>query len=102
MEWELLARDAYTDIGTAYYISFGAHGPRAQDPPGEAWKVALYTAVGIGASFVLFVVIRQFGGGPPSTMNREWEEATNEYLKVRYTIPFPCLILFLFFPLEAA
>jgi cytochrome c oxidase subunit 4 len=39
--------------------------------------------VGIVASFVLFVTIRAFGGQPPSTMNREWEEATNEYLKVR-------------------
>jgi cytochrome c oxidase subunit 4 len=71
----------------AYYIAFGAHGPRAQDPPGEGWRVAMYTGIGIAASFVLFVTIRSFGGGAPRTMNREWEEATNEYLKVRYHPP---------------
>lgn len=26
--------------------------------------------------------MRFFGGPPPSTMNKEWQEATNEYLKV--------------------
>ena len=50
--------------------------------------MAMYTAIGIGASFALFVTIRSFAGSPPHTMNREWEEATNEYLKVRYNIPF--------------
>jgi hypothetical protein len=32
------------------------------------------------------MAIRAFGGQPPRTMNREWEEATNEYLKVRYAL----------------
>lgn len=49
--------------------------------------MAMYTAIGIATSFALFVTIRSFGGKPPHTMNREWEEATNEYLKVRYNIP---------------
>jgi hypothetical protein len=67
----------------AYYIAFGAHGPRAATPPGEGWKVAAYTAVGVGASLALFVLIRQFAGGDPATMTKEYQEATNEYLKVR-------------------
>jgi hypothetical protein len=67
---------------TAYYIAFGAHGPRALPPPGEGWKVAAYTAIGVGVSFLLFVGIRTFARGSPSTMNKEWQEATNEYLKV--------------------
>lgn len=66
----------------AYYIAFGAHGPRALPPPGEGWKVAGYTALGIGISLALFSTIRLFAKGSPSTMNKEYQEATNEYLRV--------------------
>ncbi|KAI1178187.1 cytochrome c oxidase subunit IV family [Nemania sp. FL0916] len=65
----------------AYWIAFGAHGPRAQPPPDENRKIALHTAIGILVSFVIFVTIRSFARGPPSTINKEWEEATNEILK---------------------
>ncbi|KAI1495849.1 cytochrome c oxidase subunit IV [Biscogniauxia marginata] len=65
----------------AYWIAFGPHGPRAQAPADEGRKVALYTAIGILTSFVIFASIRAFGGQPPSTMNKEWQEASNEYLK---------------------
>jgi hypothetical protein len=74
---------------TAYYIAFGAHGPRALPPPGEGWKVAGYTALGVGISFAVFVAIRMFAKGSPGTMNKEYQEATNEYLKV-------CLLLLSF------
>jgi len=67
---------------TAYYIAFGAHGPRALPPPGEGWRVAGYTAVGVAVSFALFVTLHMFARGPPSTMTKEYQEATNEYLKV--------------------
>ena len=70
------------NVETAYYIAFGAHGPRALPPPGEGWKIAGYTTLGIGVSFALFVVIRMFGKGSPATMTKEYQEATNEYLKV--------------------
>jgi drug/metabolite transporter (DMT)-like permease len=76
--WQKLTRIPQT----AYYIAFGAHGPRALPPPGEGWKVAGYTAVGILASFLLFVGIRMGAKGSPPTMNKEYQEATNEYLKV--------------------
>ena len=69
-------------VQTAYYIAFGAHGPRAGSPPGEAWKVLAYTGIGVGVSFVIFMLIRMGAGGAPSTMNKEYQEATNEYLKV--------------------
>ncbi|KAI2617472.1 cytochrome c oxidase subunit IV [Hypoxylon sp. NC1633] len=65
----------------AYWIAFGAHGPRAAAPADEGRKVALYTALGIIASFAIFATIRAFGGPAPSTMTREYQEATNEYLK---------------------
>jgi len=71
----------------AYYIAFGAHGPRALPPPGEGWKVAGYTAVGVGVSFLLFMAIRMGAKGSPSTMNKEYQEATNEYLKSQNSEP---------------
>ncbi|KAK0127915.1 Cytochrome c oxidase subunit 5A [Cadophora gregata f. sp. sojae] len=71
----------------AYYIAFGAHGPRAQAPPNEGWKVFGYVCAGIGATFVLFAGIRSFAKGGPSTMNKEYQEATNEYLKVCLYVP---------------
>lgn len=72
----------------AYYIAFGAHGPRALPPPGEGWKVAGYTALGVGISFAVFVAIRMFAKGSPGTMNKEYQEATNEYLKVCLLLPY--------------
>ncbi|EHL00571.1 putative Cytochrome c oxidase polypeptide 5, mitochondrial [Glarea lozoyensis 74030] len=71
----------------AYYIAFGAHGPRAATPPGEAWKVLGYTGVGIAVSFVIFVLIRMGSNGPATTMTKEYQEATNEYLKSQNAEP---------------
>ncbi|KAL7624527.1 Cytochrome c oxidase subunit 5B, mitochondrial [Parahypoxylon ruwenzoriense] len=65
----------------AYWIAFGPHGPRAVPPPDEGRKVALYTAIGVFVSFALFALMRSFGGAAPSTMTKEWQEASNEYLK---------------------
>ncbi|KAI5923783.1 cytochrome c oxidase subunit IV [Camillea tinctor] len=65
----------------AYWIAFGPHGPRAQAPPDEGRKVALYTAIGVLVSFVIFAGARAFGGAKPSTMTKEWQEASNEFLK---------------------
>ncbi|KAK4043616.1 cytochrome c oxidase [Parachaetomium inaequale] len=71
----------------AYWIAFGPHGPRALDPPGEGKKVALYTAIGVGASLLLFATMRSFAKPPPSTMTKEWQEATNEFLKNQKSDP---------------
>ncbi|KAI9651064.1 Cytochrome c oxidase subunit 5B, mitochondrial [Ciborinia camelliae] len=71
----------------AYYIAFGNHGPRAQTPPGEGWKVLGYTLTAVGVSLSLFLFIRMFAKGSPSTMNKEWQEATNEYLKEQNSEP---------------
>ncbi|KAK1772700.1 putative cytochrome c oxidase [Phialemonium atrogriseum] len=72
----------------AYWIAFGPHGPRALPPPGEGKKVALYTAVGVGVSLAFFVAIRMFAGPAPHTMTKEWQEASNEYLKSQKADPF--------------
>ncbi|KAL8365798.1 hypothetical protein RB595_004532 [Gaeumannomyces hyphopodioides] len=71
----------------AYWIAFGAHGPRALDPPGEGKKVALYVAVGMGVSLALFALIRSFAGPAPASMTKEWQEQTNEYLKSQNADP---------------
>lgn len=67
---------------TAYWIAFGPHGPRALPPPDETFKIVSYTAIGIAVAFGIIFAVKQFARPPPSTMNKEWEEQTNEYLKV--------------------
>lgn len=71
---------------TAYWIAFGAHGPRAVTPPGEGWKVLGYTLAGVAVSFALFASVRAFARGPPATMTKEYQEASNEYLLVCFPL----------------
>ncbi|KAI9671207.1 MAG: Cytochrome c oxidase subunit 5A [Caeruleum heppii] len=71
----------------AYWIAFGPHGPRALPPPGENWKVFSYTMICVGVGFVLMWFARSVARPPPSTMNKEWQEQTNEYLKSQNTEP---------------
>ena len=70
----------------AYWIAFGPHGPRAETPPGEGRKVFSYTLIGVLAGFAIFALTHLSAGPHPSTMNREWQEKTNEYFKVRTMI----------------
>lgn len=78
----------YCSSSTAYWIAFGPHGPRSLPPPGEGKKVALYTAIGVGASLLLFASMRLFAGPAPHTMTREWQEAANERLREQKAEPF--------------
>jgi phage-related protein len=43
------------------------------------WKVTQLTL----ASFAVFYVIHLFAKPQPKTMSKEWQEASNEYAKVR-------------------
>lgn len=52
-------------------------------PPDEGRRVALYTAVGVAVSFAIFATMRMFAKPAPRTMSKEYQEASNEYLKVR-------------------
>ena len=45
----------------------------------------------MGAALVIFLIIRQFARPPPSTMNAQYQEMTNEYLKVYTPTPQPHL-----------
>lgn len=68
---------------TAYYIAFGPHGPRALPPPGEGTKIFGYTIVGILVSLGLFTFAHIMAKPPPRSMTQEYQEMTNEYLRVR-------------------
>ena len=76
----------------AYWIAFGPHGPRALPPPGEGRMIFGYTMLGVGVAFVLFFLIRSQARPPPGTMNQQYQEATNEYLRVTSSFP-SCNIL---------
>jgi len=71
----------------AYYIAFGNHGPRAVPPPGEGWRVLGGVGIGLGVSFVVFALTRYFAKGSPGTMTKEYQLATNEYLKAQNSEP---------------
>ncbi|KAG5956894.1 Cytochrome c oxidase polypeptide 5, mitochondrial [Claviceps arundinis] len=64
----------------AYWIAFGPHGPRTVDPPGSGARVAWGVAIGLGVSLSIFAIIRSFAKPAPITMNKEWQEASNERL----------------------
>ncbi|CUS11506.1 unnamed protein product [Tuber aestivum] len=71
----------------SYWIAFGPHGPRAVPPADENRKVLYYTLVGLAASFALFYGTRLMARPTPKTMNREWQEQTDEYLKEQKVEP---------------
>lgn len=52
-----------------------------------------YTTIGVVISAVIFFGIHSFSRPPPRTMTKEWQEATNEYLKVGYFRRLPSMRL---------
>ncbi|KAG8933312.1 Cytochrome c oxidase subunit 5A [Tulasnella sp. 417] len=75
-DWKTLSID---EKKAAYYISFGPHGPRKPvDEPGSGLKVFGLTMGIVGLAGVAFAGIRSFGGEPPRTLTKEWQEASNE------------------------
>ncbi|KAJ2963601.1 hypothetical protein NQZ79_g1387 [Umbelopsis isabellina] len=78
-DWKQLSLE---EKKAAYYIAFGAHGPREPlTQPGHGMKVLIGTIGVVAASTALFYVIRQNAIEKPKTISKEWEEATNEYMK---------------------
>ncbi|KAF1833142.1 COX4-domain-containing protein [Decorospora gaudefroyi] len=72
----------------AYYIAFGPHGPRRPAPPDEGRKVLFLSLAVIAGSFALFAFTRMFASPVrPRTMTKEWQEATEEYMKAQGTEP---------------
>ncbi|ABN65804.1 cytochrome-c oxidase subunit Va [Scheffersomyces stipitis CBS 6054] len=73
----------------AYYISFGEWGPRKPlYGPGDKAKVVYGVVGGIFLSIVLFAGIRSLGAPAPHTLDRKWQEASDEYLKSKNANPF--------------
>jgi hypothetical protein len=71
-------------LPTAYFIAFGPHGPRRPPPPDEGRKVLFLSSAVIAGAFALFAFTRMFASPiRPRTMTKEWQEATEEYMKVR-------------------
>ncbi|CCH43670.1 Cytochrome c oxidase polypeptide 5,mitochondrial [Wickerhamomyces ciferrii] len=72
----------------AWYISYGAWGPRRPiHPKGEAGKIATGVAIGLGVSLTIFATVRYNSPGAPKTMNREWQDQSDEYLKSKNANP---------------
>ncbi|MBE3045600.1 hypothetical protein IMZ48_24240 [Candidatus Bathyarchaeota archaeon] len=68
-------------------MAFGPHGPRALDPPGEGKSLLFHIFLTFVATGGIFATVRYFGGEAPESMNQEWQEKSNEYLKVRCLPP---------------
>ncbi|KAI7864457.1 cytochrome c oxidase subunit IV [Spinellus fusiger] len=84
-DWKTLSLE---DKKAAYYVAFGAHGPREPlTGPNNGLKVFGGVVGVIAVSGILFYGIRLKGKETPSTMNKEWQEATNEYLKSQNSNP---------------
>lgn len=73
----------------AWYISYGAWGPRKPvHPPGSAKKIfGGITGVIIGA-LGLFGIAKWIAADPPASMSKEWQEKSNEQLKQNKANPF--------------
>ena len=72
----------------AYYIAFGPHGPRRPTPPDEGRKVFFLSAAVIAGACLVFAITRMFANPQrPRTMTKEWQEATEEYMKVCWQPP---------------
>ncbi|KAF8979421.1 cytochrome c oxidase subunit IV [Cyathus striatus] len=74
-DWKELSID---EKKAAYYVAFGPHGPREpSSKPGDSFKILLGTIAALAATGTLWFAIKAFPP-PPRTINKEWEEASNE------------------------
>lgn len=72
----------------AYFIAFGPHGPRRPPPPDEGRNVFFLTSAVIAGAFAVFAFTRMFASPiRPRTMTKEWQEASEEYLKAQGSEP---------------
>ncbi|KAI0080544.1 COX4, subunit IV of cytochrome c oxidase [Panus rudis PR-1116 ss-1] len=75
-DWRTLSID---EKKAAYYVAFGPHGPRAPtSKPGDGLKIALAVLGAAAVAGVITVTVKSFAPPPPRTLNKEWEEASNQ------------------------
>ncbi|ODV57953.1 cytochrome c oxidase subunit Vb, partial [Ascoidea rubescens DSM 1968] len=73
----------------AWYISYGEWGPRRPvHQKGDGLKIFGGVVLGLGIASGLFVLFRLNAPAQPKTMTREWQEASDEYLKSKNANPF--------------
>jgi len=82
-DWKQLSRD---EKRAAYYIAFGPHGTRTPEQP-QTGKILSGVVLTLATSAALFWGITSRAKGAPSTMTKEWQEQTNEYLKQQRSDP---------------
>jgi len=74
-DWKQLSLD---EKKAAYYVSFGPHGPRTPaSKPGDNLKIAAAVAAILGLAGAVQLTIQHFAE-KPRTLNKEWQEASNE------------------------
>ncbi|KAL1917441.1 uncharacterized protein VTP21DRAFT_3834 [Calcarisporiella thermophila] len=71
----------------AYWVAFGPHGPREPLEKGHGTKVFFGVVASLAVSTALFAWIRSKGQETPKTLSKEWQEATNEYMKGQKSNP---------------
>lgn len=72
----------------AWYISFGTWGPRKpMETPEETAKIYKGIFIGFAVSSALFMAYYA-NRNVPKTMNKEWQEKSDEYLASKNANPF--------------
>jgi len=72
----------------AYYIAFGSYGPRESlFKSGHATKVLVGVSGAVVISAGFFALTKKAVTEKPHTINKEWEEATNEKMREKNVNP---------------
>lgn len=86
LPWQQLSGE---EKKAAYYIAFGEWGPRKPlHGPGDRSKVIWGTVGGLLAGVGLFAFFRSMAQPGPTTLDRSWQEKSDEYLKSKNANPF--------------
>ncbi len=71
-----------------WYISYGEWGPRRPvHGKGDAGKILNGVLIGLGAALGIFLTIRANAPAAPKTLDRKWQEQSDEYLKSKNANP---------------
>lgn len=85
LPWKELSE---TEKQAAWYISYGAWGPRRPvHAKGDVSYITKGVVLGLGVAIGLFAFVRQFSGDLPPSFNKEWQLKSDEYLKSKNANP---------------